>query len=255
MKTMVISKLTPAETLLVRDGGQASMRELLKYTLMDLILKQVLKIEDVERQLNARDPVKVYRYVSTGETFRHYDCLRHELTFLAPFYENSDSRMLFKNCVRIGYENARTKRVLHQKVRGTTELRDAFSTSFLQTIFGGYDYTQKGLALKTQVDEELLQLENELPKLLASDKEKALAKMKLIGGNIFLLKTIDLGLLKEFDEAFPKELVEERGSSCSGCSTWATFESHHSGDGDSGDSGCSSGDSGCSGCGGGCGGD
>ena len=39
----ILSKLSPAETLLIKDGNRTSFKDLLKYTLADLILKKVLK--------------------------------------------------------------------------------------------------------------------------------------------------------------------------------------------------------------------
>ncbi len=252
MESMLISKLTPAETLLVRDESQASVRDLLKYTLMDLLLKQVLQIDDVERQPNSRDPVRVYRYVSKGKNFKNYFGLSHELPFLSPFYGNPDIRILFKNCVRIGYENAGGKRALHERIRTSPAIANMFCASLIQKIFGRYDYTPEGLQFKGGVEEELQQLENELPTLLVTDRQRALEKLKLIGGNVFLLKGLDFAMLKEIEQAFPRTLVEEHTGGCgSGCSTWSSFDSDDGGDSDSG---CSSGDSGCSGCGG-CGGD
>lgn len=143
---MLLSKLTPAETLLLKDGSQAPVRELLKYTFMDLLLKQVLITEDVERQLNQRDPIRTYKYVSTGENFRKHNILPHELTFLLPYRKNQDTRMLFRNCVQVGYENARSKRVLHKVIRLSPALQNAFTASLIQKVFGEYDYTGHGLA-------------------------------------------------------------------------------------------------------------
>lgn len=258
---MLLSKLTPAETLLVKDGSKAPVRDLLKYTFMDLLLKRVLMIEDVERQVSMRDPIRTYKYVCAGENFRRHTILPHELTFLLPYRRNPDTRMLFRNCVEIGYENAGSKRALHKTIRSSPALQHTFSASFLQRVFGEYEHTVSGLAFKHQVESEIRQLERELPGLIANDREKALEKLKVIGGNVFLLQGLSFAVLKVIDETFAEEFVPQSVSSCSG--SWTTFNTY-SDDFDSAcgsdSGGCSSGDSsGCgsgdSGCGGGCGGD
>ncbi len=38
-----LTKLTPAETLLIRSGPAAPLKDLLKYTLMDLLYTKCLK--------------------------------------------------------------------------------------------------------------------------------------------------------------------------------------------------------------------
>ncbi|MBT1697018.1 hypothetical protein KK083_09045 [Fulvivirgaceae bacterium PWU4] len=257
---MLLSKLTPAETLLIRDGSQAPVRELLKFTFMDLLLKQVLRAEDVERQLNLRDPVRTYKYVSRGENFPEHNILAHELTFLLPYRKNEDTRMLFRNCIQVGYENARSKRALHKTIRLSPELQNAFTASLIQKVFGEYEHTAHGLLLKQQVESEIRQLERELPPLIATDREKAMEKLKIIGGNVFLLQGLNFAVLKVIDEAFAETFIPESTSSCGG--SWTTFNTYSDdfdSASDSNGNGCSSGDSsGCgsgdSGCGGGCGG-
>ena len=45
-----LSQLTPAETLIILKDKDTRLKEVLKVTLMDLLLKQVLKIEEVYKQ-------------------------------------------------------------------------------------------------------------------------------------------------------------------------------------------------------------
>lgn len=106
--------------------------------------------------------------------------------------------------------------------------------------------------------------------------QKALELLKQVNGNIFLCKDIDLSILNELQQLFPKEAhatqnIDNGGSDAmfiyAGCGGYFDY-AHHSSDLDAsgcsghgcsdGGSGCSSdGGSGCSGggCGGGCGGD
>ena len=101
-----LNKLTPAETLLIRSGPAAPLKDLLKYTLMDLIYKQVLEVEETKIQADLQHSFKTYRYISIGKKFHSYTGMAHEYVFLSPFLKNHILKMLFDNIVRVGFQNA-----------------------------------------------------------------------------------------------------------------------------------------------------
>jgi hypothetical protein len=103
---MLLTKLTPAETLLITQGEDTTLKDALRYTMMDLLLKRVLTITDVERESPHSGNIVTSKYIVAGENFKQYPALAHELVFLIPFRENPAMHMLFKNCVKIGFENA-----------------------------------------------------------------------------------------------------------------------------------------------------
>jgi hypothetical protein len=259
---MILSKLTPAETLMVWKGNEATLKDMLKYTLMDLLLKQILTIEDVERQPSKRDPVRVYKYIGIGKNFNNYKHLPHEVVFLSAYQKNSRIRILFRNCVKMGYENASSEHAFCKILVSSPELNDALTKSLIRKLFGGgFTYTSTGIQLKMQVEKQIQELEKTLPAQINNDKQKALATLKQIGGNIFLLKGLEFALLKEIDEELLKELNKTRTNGGCGTGCWTTFDTYDhdfdsscssdaGGSACSGDGGCSSGCSGCGGCGG-----
>ena len=105
-----LSNLTPAETLVIRNGELTPLKDLLKCTLMDLLLKQVLTIENIERQPSPRDPIRTYKYIAAGNNFSTYKPRLHEMVFISPFQKNSELRILFRNLVKVGYQNAKSER-------------------------------------------------------------------------------------------------------------------------------------------------
>jgi hypothetical protein len=245
---------------MVKGGEDTSLRDLLKYTLMDLILKQVLMTVDVERQARPGDPVRVYKYVSIGKNFRRHRCMPHERVFVSVFQDTGEMRMLFRNLVKIGYQNSGSKRYYFPHLTTNVNLSDVFYKSFFQRLLGGFSYTKNGIKLQEELGREITALEKTLPGILANDRARGIEMLRAIGGNVFLLKGIDFSIAKEFDDEFFEEATPpKKDSGCSsGC--WTVFDSYPdsdssdtgSGCGGDGDSGCSS--SGCSGCGG-CGGD
>jgi len=259
-----LSKLTPAETLIIKGGDKTPLSDLLKFTLMDLLLKQVLIVKEVQRQPSPRDPIKIYKYVTTGKNFSKYSAMSHEIVFLSVFQKGPAIRILFRNLVKVAYQKAESAPMYYPYLTCNINLKDSFYTTIYQKLFGGFNYTDKGVKLKDEVQNEITELEKTFPSDISTDKKRGLETLKLIGGNIFLLSGLDFAIANEFD----KELFQEMsrysvsGAVSSGC--WTSFDGYSesfdnscssdtgTGCGGGGDSGCGSG---CSGCGGGCGGD
>jgi hypothetical protein len=253
-----LSKLTPAETLIILKDKDTRLKEVLKVTLMDLLLKQVLKIEEVYKQTGRTNEQRLYEYVETGKNFRFYNSLPHENVFLEIFQKNEDYRYLFRHVVKVGYENAKSYNYFHKLIRKSRNISDCFNENFIFNFIGFSFKTSKHEQLRRELQKEIDQLELLLPSIIQNDKEKALEILKEIKGNIFLISTIEFDLLKQIDQTISTEMNRQTDNSfgCSGCS-WTYFESYSesfdsscSSDSGSSDGGCS----GCSGCGG-CGGD
>ena len=262
-----LHKFTPAETLLIRSGPATPLRDLLKYTLMDLMYKQVLELEEMKIQTDLRNAFKTYRYIRIGKKFHDYTSLAHEHVFLSPFLQNSILKLLFDNAVRIGYENAGSPTRYVSMILKSYTLQGIMKRNWLQKLLGDFSYTAHGTSVQAAINNEFETLE----KLVAAYKEnkdlRILDNLKSIGGNIFLLASFDSMLCKEIDQELQQEFDRRTSTDASGCSgywttfdtssggsgCWSSFDSHSNSSGCSSDSGCSSGDSGCSGCGG-CGG-
>jgi hypothetical protein len=277
---VILSKLTPAEVLLLRDGTKAPLRKLLKYTFVDLLLRQILKLHEVQEPHQPGEVgQRTLRYVQAGEKFAGYTTwLEHEYIFLKIFVRSPGIKVLFKNYIRVVKDNAPR---YHKSVMNSPWLDPLIHVGFFGWLFNDFNYTPAGLAQRTQVIAEIKELETTLPEILKTDRDKALEILKALKGNVYLLAGIDLLLLHEIDAAFeqstpviydtsPTDMStgsdshsssdhghghgHSDGWGDSGCSSDNSGHSGCSSDGGSsgGDSGCSSG---CSGCGGGGGGD
>jgi hypothetical protein len=258
-----LSQLTPAETLIILHGEKAALSELLKFTFMDLLLKQVLVTKEIEKQANPKDPITSYKYVFTGNNFPAYQASPHENVLLSVYKKSSDTGVLFKNLVKIAYQNARYQGWYQVQVISNSNIKDLFSRNYFERWFGGFSYTQKGSQVKKEIQAEVAMIESAIGNAITTDKNKRLDLLKSIGGNIFLLKGLEFSLAQEIDEEILKE--KSKNTSDQGCSTFsswtdygyysASFDSGCSSDNNSGsdgsDSGGDSGCSGCSGCGGG----
>ncbi|WP_254157523.1 hypothetical protein [Chryseosolibacter indicus] len=238
----------------MKQGSSAVLRDLLKYTLMDLLLKQVLITETITRKPSRKEPERSYKYIKIGANFSDYAHKPHELVYLSMFKNNSYRSILFRNLIKIGYENAKGEKQYHNKIKLSHTVCDAFSSSLLRIVFGGVSYSNQGKVLKRKVEIELEEVEKKLANYTVNNKYEARKILQLIAGNIFLIPGYEVALSQEIDEVLMKELTTQDTSS--GCSTgcWSVFDTIGSCSSDSSgcssDSGCSSGCSGCGGCGG-----
>jgi len=249
-----LSKFTPAELFfLLRHPKRRYLKELLKVTFLDLLLKQILIITEVEKEL--KRTIQVYRYVEDGAKFYGYRSLDHETVFLDTFRKNSDIRIIFKSMVKIGYQNA--KSLYHYKAVILEQLKynGYVKQNMVQQIFGLYSLTDQGSDIQSKVRTEISQLEKQLPDLIRATDEKAMEILKAINGNIYLIDTIGVDLLEHINKAFLAATKEDKQNGDYGfaCADFYGFSDSFDNSWSSDSGGCS-GDGGCSGCGG-CGGD
>ncbi|WP_026703902.1 hypothetical protein [Flavobacterium soli] len=250
-----LSKFTPAELFfLLRKERRRYLKELLKVTFLDLLLKQILVITEVEKEVGRT--TQIYRYVEDGRRFFGYRPLDHEAIFIDPFRKDNDIRILFQSMVKIGFQNAKNfshyKAIIINRLISTGHI----SQNIFQQIFGLYSLTNQGLDIESKIRTEIHQLEKELPTLIKSTDERATEILKTINGNVFLIDNIRMDLIDYINKAFLATTKEDKQDGDYGfaCSHYYGFsDSFDNSWESSGSSGCG-GDSGCSGCGG-CGGD
>jgi hypothetical protein len=68
-----LSKLSPAETLLLLEGKEVKLRDLLKVTLMDLFLKQVLQTTEIANTSHTGSETFSNTYIIRGNNFLVYN--------------------------------------------------------------------------------------------------------------------------------------------------------------------------------------
>ncbi len=262
--------LTPAETLAVAKGNQATLRELLRATFLDLLRRQVVAVEKTRWRPGPLDPWQEYSYVRRGPAFNLADFHYHEQVFLTPFAKWPDGRILFRHLVKMGFEKAYSRKKYFALCSLQNRCAHFFSQNQVERWLGVYRYTAAGKIAQLEILEELRAMNDSL----AVDSTVA-SLMQRIGGNVFLLAAaaplLDTAYVREFEQHPLKSDVFATDGSSGGDSLGdhaSAFDSSFSGFGDGdfggggassdsgdGDGGDSGGDSGCgSGCGGGCGG-
>lgn len=246
-----LETLTPAENLLLRDGGKTRLRDLLKATLLDLLMRKVLVFNEVLKDPDKRGRARRYKYVQPGPAFSERTALPHEDVFTGPYANNHGERYLLKNLVRIGFSRAVNVRAYHNRVLGIPRMLPLFSSGAWAKLFGIVRLSATGKVARDVLLTELARAEAELVPLLNANDERARTLLCRLNGNVLLLSGFDLALLADMDLGdFDRPMKPGGGGGCGGggCSSFTGFDHGF-------DSGAdSAGGDGGSGCGGGCGG-
>jgi hypothetical protein len=259
-----LKNLTPAETLLFRDHSKVILKDLLKFTLIDLIIKKVLIVEEESHQSHPRNPSRTISYIRTGPNYKTYTFKQHELVFANPFLGNTDIRILFRHLIKMGFENSKgLKGFVFSRMIESKQVQNQIESTWFHQLFVYVKLSAAGKRKSELVKKELKNLQNTLPKIIKEDPDNGKEIVSLLAGNVFLLEGFDYRLLTKIDSEIAEEIKKQKEHSgdygCAGCYIYfdsysSSFDSE-SASFDSAGSGCGghSGCSGCSGCGG-CGG-
>lgn len=271
----ILSKITPAETLLIKNYDSIQLKELMKYTFMDLLLKQVIAIKEINRKAHSRDKyIRTYTYVVSGKNFSKYEPKNHEIIYQSPFLKSQSIEILFKHYIKMIYDASNGSWKYQKLTKSNKNISPLFKQTVFLDLFRLNRLTDKGIKIKESITNYLNDLDANIGDLLHNNKSKALELLLSIRGNIFLLKNLDFQLLKTIDKEIlnQKKILKEDGIHYSDdvsdiwyyidfLQTDSTFDSNFDSlyealntfDSEFEVSSCSSWDSGCSSCGG-CGG-
>ena len=252
----VLSQFTPAETYLITHNKEAAFKELLKYTLTDLFIRKVLKVAVIEDDLGTTADGEPIKQVAVGPNFKGYKAKEHELVFLETFIKVPSLKIVFRQLVKSGYQEAKSrKHYIYKLLFQRNEIAKSINNGFFNRLFVNTSLTDYGKQKKKELDKALKHLETTFANLIKSDPNTALKVLRQINGNILLLKSFDLALLSEIDDELTNEMTKHYAHDNDYFAYFDDFDTDFDAgfdDGGGGDSGCS----GCSGCGGcgGCGG-
>jgi hypothetical protein len=201
-----LSQLSPAECLLVLNGNNIPMKELLKYTFLDLVLKKVLQVVEVEKPISLREGTRSYKYIKLGRNFKSYYPLDHEQVFLVPFTKDSKNAILIRHFIKTGYDNIKNEAHYKSILYNYPNIKKYFRRNFFQRLFGGSQGTFARLETARQIQTEIKELEQKLPYLLINDRIMAAEIMEKIKGNVFLLKDTETSLHQQVEKELAYEL-------------------------------------------------
>lgn len=245
---MYLEQIRPAENLILLYNNKANHKEVLKLTLADLLLRQVLEIT-TEIKHGSRKSREI-KYIQRGVLFDAYHPHHFEKPFISPFQKSPDIRIIMQKYSKIIYQNTGTEPEFNYQLIKHSGIRLFFSQNIFQRIFNRFRLNDLGENARNELLEEIANMERQLHYLIKEDREKAISVIRSLHGNIYLLKGINSSEINYLDELVKATIYSSYGTyNAEGCFSFTTTDfgcSSCSGDGCSGCSGCS----GCGGCGG-----
>ncbi|MEL7222427.1 MAG: hypothetical protein AAGJ93_13985, partial [Bacteroidota bacterium] len=146
---MNIADFTAAEVLMITRPSSGTGRELMKYSLMDLVLKQQLRVYSEWRKPHERDRERCYTYVSRGKKFDSYHANRYQDQWIDHFKEDNEyqlyilAKYIYKRTKKGSYFK---KKYVYKALREQSIFNSSFGFKHLNTFFlsrKGYELQQK----------------------------------------------------------------------------------------------------------------
>jgi len=194
-----LNLLSPAETLIVMNGVEADFDLLIQVTFMDLLLKKVLAITVEERQPSSQDPIQTYKYIGVGEFYKGYTPLLHENMYTDEFGDDWYKRILLRTFVKDGYDSVNSSGLYRSQIVKNKSLQPYYHQNIIQRLNGHFDINDAGLLFQAQVKSEFQTAVNYLQSNEGTSETKA-ALAKQMGGNIFLVKDFEFGVIQDFSQ-------------------------------------------------------
>ncbi|MBK9732586.1 MAG: hypothetical protein IPO83_15135 [Chitinophagaceae bacterium] len=191
----LLTKLTPAETLLLLKPTESRLRDFMKYTLMDLLARQVLQLLNYDIQPVQGNATLAFAYVIAGKNFKKEEPKLHEMIFLYPFYKKPKAKILFTHFIQIAFKTAKGEENFKKKFLLDGEIKSLIKIGFLQRIFGSFTLSDEGKKQSEAIIKHFNFLDKELPLMMKNEPEKANEYINQIKGNVLLLNALKFDLL------------------------------------------------------------
>jgi hypothetical protein len=189
-----LSELKPAATKLILEPN-TDLIELLKLTLFDLALKQVLIIKKTLRKSHPRDPhLREYVVVETGKNYARYSGNKFEEFFTERIDEESYFQL--KVYLREIYKDIPTVNKFKNQIISDLSIKNLFRNDIISSVFSIIKTNTKGNQLKKDFEDYLSYIDDNIGDLINNEPEKVLQILLFLQGNIFLLKNLKFELLE-----------------------------------------------------------
>jgi hypothetical protein len=142
----LLSKLKPAETLLLLDGSKSDFKNLMKFTFMDLVLKQVLVVKESVRTIKSGRGYKEQRikYVVIGKNFKNYKPSAFERIYLTTFDKSPELKAVLTKLIKVAYDSIHLERKYRRTILNSIPIKQCFKISLLNQLMGSFSLTSEG---------------------------------------------------------------------------------------------------------------
>jgi hypothetical protein len=191
----LLSELKPAGVKLILEPN-VGLIEILKVTLFDLALKQVLVVKKEYKKLHPREPfLREYTIVETGKNFAKYNPNEFEKYFTDRIDENSYFQL--KSYLRAIFKDITSTYNFKKEIIRDLKINNLFDINFISNIFSWLKTNSEGNIIKKDIKEYLKNVDEKIGELIENEPDKALELIIFLQGNIFLLKNLKFEFLEK----------------------------------------------------------
>lgn len=193
-----LSVLKPAATAILLAPTRIELKDVIRYTLMDLALKKVLIIKSKFIKLhpsNLREREVIT--VETAENFKTYYKSEYEKYFLNIIDE--DSYFQLRSYLLRVYTDTPRDHVVKRTIIKEHKIQNLFSGSIIHSAFNVFQLNSNGHKVRNELRKYLYEIDKNIVQIIDESPEKALALVSFLKGNIFLLKNLTFELLEKIN--------------------------------------------------------
>lgn len=191
-------RYSPAESILIIDPT-VPLNALLKYTFLDLVFQQVLKIEYLNtNQTDNQVPQLQDIYISAGKNFGKNAPKAHEIMFIKPFAASRGIQITLGQLLRLVRESAGRMSAFKRLIRSNQGIDQYFRTDIISRIFSLNRLNEKGMEEQAILQNALAVADRDYKKLARTNFKQAMEIIFKLKGNAMLLRSIDPRIIAEF---------------------------------------------------------
>ncbi|MFK7750372.1 MAG: hypothetical protein AB8B65_18415 [Kordia sp.] len=203
-----LAVLKPAATAILLSPTKTQLKDIMRYTLMDLTLKKVLSVAHKNIKLNPNDAYASERtIIETDTNFKTYRKSRYEKYFLSILTETSYFQ-LHAYLLRI-YHGTPLDTKMKKSILKEQKIGNLFSLSFTLDSFSIFRLNKNGKKVRNEIQRYFVAIEDNLEQIIEDSPQKALYLVSFLKGNFFLLKNIPVEVLKKLNALIKLQKKEE----------------------------------------------
>lgn len=204
----LLSSIKPAGTKIILMPNKSSLLDLMKLTVFDLAIKQVIKIRIRLRKSHPRDPhLRKYIVVETGKNFKKYEPDTFEKYFISMLVE--DRYFLLRGYLQKIYKEISSTYSFKREIIENLKLQNVFSKNVFLYIFRFLKVNKKSRKLQKDIEEFLNKIDRNIGDLIENEPKKMLELLMFLKGNVFLLKNIKFELFEKLKSVKIKNTSQE----------------------------------------------
>ncbi|WP_010520351.1 hypothetical protein [Aquimarina agarivorans] len=187
----LLKKLPPTTTELLINCNNILIIDCIKLTLLNLSLKQVIFIQ--------KDPLSSATFITAGSCFSEYETDQFDYYFTRILLKNT--RYPLTSYVKKVHSDLPDDYSIYQTVIENAQIKDYFDKGWFCTFFQLVKLNAEGKKVAAYLKQELEKCDHYLATTINKNPNKAKSFVNDLGGNIFLLKTLNFEIFEHLHTA------------------------------------------------------